>query len=558
MFAGICRVLAAWVMVSATSAAVLAQVIPPSELPGRERERFTTYPAAPTLPGAPLIGLPSAAPTPGTSDVKIIIRSVNVTGSTVYRPEELARLYGEFIGHTVPLSVVFEIAKRITDKYGVDGFVLSRAAVVSQTIDPAGTVLQIQVTEGYVDKVEWPAEVGSYRDFFSEYAAKIMAERPSNLRTIERYLLLAGDLPGLRFKNRLVPSTSHPGAATLIVEMTEKKIDALARSDNLGSTGRGPYQYLASASIKNLMHAHEAFTVTAAGSWQFKELTYVAANYRQVLNSEGLSAYVFAGYGWGKPGTVELESIDYRTKSLVVEAGLTYPILRQREHNVTLTGLWFQSDDDGTLLTAPFSQDRLRGFRLRAEADWIDPLGGANQFYGVISQGIQGLGSTVNGNTLASRASGRVDFTKFEGTLARVQPLPAGFSIFNAVLGQYAGTPLLYPEVCGYGGRVFGRAYDPSQLIGDNCFEILGEFRFDFHYLPQGMTQAQLYLYADTAWLHNIAQDPGIASNVNAASAGGGLRLGWLNTVTADLFAVKAIEGPRDDWRFRFVVTARY
>jgi hypothetical protein len=72
------------------------------------------------------------------------------------------------------------------------------------------------------------------------------------------------------------------------------------------------------------------------------------------------------------------------------------------------------------------------------------------------------------------------------------------------------------------------------------------------------MTQAQLYLYADKAWLHNIAPDPGIASNVNAASAGGGLRLGWLNTVTADLYAVKAIQGPRDDWRFRFIVTARY
>lgn len=557
MFGGVGRVVAAWVMVCATSAAT-AQVIPPSELPGRERERFTTYPTAPTLPGAPLIGLPSAAPTPGSSDVKIVIRGVAITGGTVYRPEDLAPLYAEFIGHTVPLSAVFEIAKRITDKYGVDGFVLSRAAVISQTIDPAGTVLQIRITEGYVDKVEWPEGLGSYRDFFSEYAAKIMAERPSNLRTIERYLLLAGDLPGLRFRNRLVPSTTHPGAATLIVEMTEKKIDALVRSDNLGSAARGPYQYLASASFKNLLHAHEAFTMTAAGSWQFRELTYVAANYRQTLNSEGLSAYVFAGYGWGKPGTIELETLDYRTRSLVVEAGLTYPVLRQREHNVTLTGLWFQSDDEGRLLTNPFSQDRLRGFRLRTEADWIDPLGGANLFYGVVSQGINGLGSTDNGNPLASRKSGRVDFTKIEATLARVQPLPGGFSIFNALLGQYAGTPLLYPEVCGYGGRVFGRAFDPSQVIGDNCFEILGEFRFDFHYLPPTMTQAQLYLYADTSWLHNIAPDPGIASNVNAASAGGGLRLGWLNTVTADLYAVKAVAGPRDDWRFRFIVTARY
>jgi hemolysin activation/secretion protein len=558
MLAGIGRLLAASIMVCGLTATAAAQVIPPSELPGRERERFTPAPTGPMQPGAPLMGLPAAPPPPGASNVQIVIRDVHVSGSTVYRPEELARLYEEFVGHKVTLGAVFEIAKRITDKYTADGYVLSRALVESQAIDPAGATIRIRVVEGYVDKVEWPPELAKYRDFFSEYAAKLTAERPANLFTIERYLLLAGDLPGLRLKNRLVPSSSGPGAATLIVEVSEKRMDALARSDNLGSRARGPYQYLASASVKNLMYAHEAFTATVAGSWQFKELTYVAGNYRQVLNSEGLSAYVFAGYGWGKPGTVELESIDYRTKSLIVEVGMSYPVLRTRERNVALTGLWFMSNDDGNILSAPFSQDRLRGFRLRTEADWIDPLGGANQFYGVVSQGIDGLGSTRNGNPLASRSAGRVDFTKFEATFARVQALGAGFSVFSAALLQYTGTPLLYPEVCGYGGRVFGRAYDPSQVIGDRCAEVLGELRYDFAFLPPGLTQAQLYGYADKAWLHNIAPDPGIAQNVNAASAGGGLRLGWLNTVTADLFAVKAIEGPRDNWWFRFIVTASY
>jgi hypothetical protein len=73
MFAGVCRIVAVWAMVGASTAAV-AQVIPPSELPGRERERFTTYPVTPFQPGAPIAGLPSAQPPPGTSDIKIVIR----------------------------------------------------------------------------------------------------------------------------------------------------------------------------------------------------------------------------------------------------------------------------------------------------------------------------------------------------------------------------------------------------------------------------------------------------------------------------------------------------
>jgi hemolysin activation/secretion protein len=201
-------------MVGVSSAAV-AQVIPPSELPGRERERFTAYPTSPTeTAGTPTVGLPSAAPPPGAASVFIVIRDVQVSGSTVYSAAELSRYYAEYLGRKVPLTAVYEIARRITDRYGVDGYVLSRAVLESQTLDPAGAVVRLRVVEGYVDKVVWPTELLKYRDLFSEYAAKIMAERPANLFTIERYLLLAGDLPGLRLTNRLVPSNAAPGAAT--------------------------------------------------------------------------------------------------------------------------------------------------------------------------------------------------------------------------------------------------------------------------------------------------------------------------------------------------------
>ena len=565
-------------MVGVSTAAV-AQVIPPSELPGRERERFTTYPTAPTdRAGTPTVGLPSAAPPPDAANVTIVIRDVQVSGSTVYSPAELAKYYAEYLGHKVPLTVVYEIARRITDRYGVDGYVLSRALIESQTLDPAGAVVRLRIVEGYVDKVVWPTELLKYRDLFSEYAAKITAERPVNLFTIERYLLLAGDLPGLRLKNRLVPSNTHPGAGTLIVEVTEKPVDAMARADNLGTEARGPLQFLGSASFKNPLRIHDAWTFTYAAAYQTKELQYASGNYRQVLNSEGLSFYTFGAYGWGRPGTLPLESINYRTKSLIFETGLTQPIVRTRERNVTLTALYFQSDDQSELTFSPTSPlptfDRIRGFRLRLEADWVDPWSGVNQFYGVFSQGIHGLGSTNNNDPFSSRFFGRVDFNKFEATYARVQALGGGYSFFVAALGQYAGTPLLFPEVCGYGGRVFGRAYDPSQLIGDHCAEVLGELRYDMSPPSPILSQVQFYLYADQAWLRTIAPFTGglplggfvgpfgtvptTIGNVNAASAGGGLRLGWLNAVTADLYAVKAIEGPRDDWRFRFIVTSRY
>ena len=76
-------------------------------------------------------------------------------------------------------------------------------------------------------------------DFFSYYALRITSERPANIRTIERYLLLAGDLPGLKFKNSLKPHPTKVGAAILVVEVTQKPVDMFNRVDNRGTHARG-------------------------------------------------------------------------------------------------------------------------------------------------------------------------------------------------------------------------------------------------------------------------------------------------------------------------------
>ncbi len=160
-------------------------------------------------------------------------------------------------------------------------------------------------------------------------------------------------------------------------------------------------------------------------------------------------------------------------------------------------------------------------------------------------------------NPMASRASGRVDFGKLEGSVGRVQPLFANISAFVAAYGQYAFSSLLSPEQCGYGGARFGRAFDPSQLLGDHCWQALGELRYDLP-VTGVLTQAQLYSFIDYGKVYTIAPAAFTAGSAEGASAGAGLRLAGQNGWATDLTAAKAIEGPRDDWRFFFAVTAKY
>ena len=97
-------------------------------------------------------------------------------------------------------------------------------------------------------------------------------------------------------------------------------------------------------------------------------------------------------------------------------------------------------------------------------------------------------------------------------------------------------TPLLASELCGYGGRFFGRAYDPSDLVGDSCVEILGELRYDVPWIRTLMNQAQLYAFADRGWLHNLAPVAGTPRDLDGASVGGGVRLGWWSVLLGRRF----------------------
>jgi hemolysin activation/secretion protein len=542
-----------------SSTAALSQIIPPSEQPGRERERFIERRLPAVQPGGPTVALPSTEAPPGAAETRIFVRRIVIVGSTIYTTEQLAPLYQDIVRRRVSVQEIYELARRITAKYGADGYVLTRAIVPEQELEPSGATVRIEVIEGFINRVEWPREkLARYRDFFTEYAAKIMAERPLNIRTLERYLLLATDLPGLKFTTTLKASEKEKGASTLVVNVEEKPLDVYARVDNRGTAARGPWQFLVQPTINNVLGAHEALTIAYAGVMKLRELQFVAPSYRQVLNSEGLTAFANASYSWGRPGTVILEEIEFKTRSLYVEGGVSYPFIRSRERNFIGSIFAFASESYSYALQDTLNVDRLRGLRARADVDFADSWNGINQFSGTFSQGIEGLGSTQNGSELHSRLAGRVDFTKVEAYVSRLQPLIGPFSALIAAYAQYAFDALLSPEQCGYGGRVFGRAFDPSELLGDRCWELSAELRADVPPPVSMLPRLQFYGFTDRGKVDTISPAVGTAGNAVGASAGGGVRLGWQQYVNVDLSAVKAVEGPRNDWRYFLIATARY
>ena len=549
------------------STSVSAQTLPSGDQPGRIEQRFVPPPTA-KASVAIRQGLESSVPPDKADKIFMNLRAVRFEGNTVFSDAQLKALAKQFIGKRVSLRDVFKIATDVTTQYGKAGYTLSRAIVPPQEFDQAHATVTIRVIEGYIDHVTWPKEVGRYRDLFSSYSEKITAERPIRVTTMERYLLLANDLPGLKFSSKLKASNSNPAASTLEVTLdSEKHVSASLGVDNRGTQASGPYQANALVTFSNVLGLDEEIKLgyTLAGpqaNSASPELSYLNFGYHQVLSSEGL-AFDFSGNtSWGQPGTTDLLLLNYQTDSLNLTGSLSYPFIRTRDTNLSGLMAFDFKNAESDMLGTLASNDRLRIVRGELSFDHADEGNGINQAILSLSQGIIGLGSTENGNVFASRASGRVDFTKASLQLSRTQDLRNGNSAYVLGFGQVTATPLLSSQQCGYGGSWMGRGFEPSVLSGDDCAIVLGELRHDVDTRVLGLSKLQFYGFADYGSIWNIDPALGTPAQDDAASAGAGLRFGWTH-FDADLQAAYQLKQPNSSTtanRFGlfFDVTARF
>ncbi len=148
-----------------------------------------------------------------------------------------------------------------------------------------------------------------------------------------------------------------------------------------------------------------------------------------------------------------------------------------------------------------------------------------------INQGLPVFGATTSTSSLRSRSSGSGVYTSAVIDLARRQDIWGPFDTLISVNGQWASRGLLASEQCGYGGATYGRAFDDSELVGDECVMGSTELRFSPLALaggqPQFLPLLQLYGFYDAGvvWEKGAVLSGEKQSEIGQ-SCGGGLRLG--------------------------------
>lgn len=515
---GIC---AAFAVVSVLApAGAWAQPRPGTLQPGQVERQLERPPEPSAKPGA--ITIPGAEqPRPANADgIRFVLNDLSIEGVTVYRPEALRRAYERLLRQEVTLADVYGVVDTLTARYRNDGYILSQVIVPAQAVDNG--VVRLQAVEGYVASVQVQGGDGALRERARRYGEKITAARPLTAGTLERYVLLLNDLPGVTARAVLAPART-PGASDLVLQVSQRKYDGGVSSDTRGSKAQGLRRVFANADMHSLFGGTSLTQVRNVTTLD-SELFYISAVHEQFVGPGGGSLRLTGSYVYSRPQELAFIPLELTTKSQMATLTYTYPLVRTRTRNLYVRGSLSSFDSTSTIFGVKDTADHLRAVRVGMTMDASDALGGVNIADVEFSQGISGLGASTNGDEYLSRASGRSDFRRAALYGARFQALPANFSVVAAVNAQYAFTDLLAPELFMVGGELFGRGYDPSELLNDHGAALKIDLRYT-QSMNGGRAALTPYAFYDMGRVWQRTALPGIDASQSLASAGGGLRV---------------------------------
>lgn len=449
-------------------AMALAIDVPGPANPGRVNQRFQSVPVNPPKVTSPTIAKPAlSVPAPQGSDkVFLTLKSLEIKGMSAYQSREFEPLYRDLIGTRVALSKVYDIASAISDRYHADGYALAKVSVPDQRIGDGA--VRLVVVEGYIDSVNVKAPKVT-QDKLKSRVEKILAIRPFNVRKLERQLLLMNDLYGITVRSVIEPraKSGAAGAIDLTLLVKKEKTTTDVSFDNFGSRPLGQEQVGARHNRGLGLLPFDKLSMGGFVSTQISELQYVFLGYEFPISDAGTKLGISTNASWTEPG-YPLKQNQLKGNSYNAEFNLSHPVVRSRSQNLTVSGVFDLQQSKNDALSTLLFEDKIRTLRFGGVYDVADSWGGTNLMDARVSQGLDVLGATKTGSANLSREDAHSDFTKLEASFARWQGITRAWTLYASVSGQAASAPLPSAEEFGYGGQVYGRAYNASEITGDD------------------------------------------------------------------------------------------
>jgi len=495
-----------------------------------------------------------------SSTVQVTLNSVSFRGATTATDAQLRDAYAEFLGKPQSVAVICQIRDRAA-RIIFDSGVLARVEIPEQRI--AGGALVLEVIEAHVVNVRVRGDVGPAQSVVERYAEKLRGMKPFSIEKAQRYLLLASDVPGVRTRAAVRPSTSaERGAVDIDLTVTREEPDVFANVQNTGSKQVGRWGGLIRGQVAGYTAYGDQTSLTAFHTLDSNEQWLLQVTESLRLGAEGFVARGAFTYGESRPGDV-LKPLGLKSRSIVGNLEGAYPLIRARTENLNLAG---GLDFIDTKTSKLGTRDELRIVYLRADGDYRTEVAGRPVLAsGAVSvrKSLSALGASEAGDP-TSRATAKIDAWVFRGQGGLDVALSPRLTGMVRAQAQYSGSSLLPYEQISVGGLTVGRGYDPAAVLGDKGISGAFELRYGPVQLHPKI-QAAPYGFFDVGHvINNNTGGPGgsgLQKDTTLKSIGAGVVLRLFNRANLEVTYAHPLDetrtgGPRPGDRVLIQLTA--
>lgn len=349
--------------------------------------------------------------------------------------------------------------------------------------------------------------------------------------------------PGVNIVANVAPPTTTDGGTEMVLTVKRQPV-AVGVAINYRQPGvRG----LFTGSLNGLSPLGEQVTVSTLQPGGNLNETFYAINYLQPLGRDGMLAKLSWSDYRSEPSSQILPAqgfdANYKTKAVRIGAALSYPVILDNTHNLTLTGGIYASENGETFRRSvqitPMSVVLSSQVRvLSGELAWTAVTKNAanlkqtRQLGLGLYKGLDALGAARENSSVD------LDFTRLTMQLAQANQLSTDYGVAFAIGTQYSSNILPTSEKIGFGGRLFGLGYPAGAIAGDKGLGASVEVNRQFPFGKKYLKTVQPYVLVD----HAKAYSNGTAlTHDTLGSVALGARLSDGNFYTLDLSLAKPV-----------------
>jgi hemolysin activation/secretion protein len=503
---------------------------------------------------------PCALDRPDYQNIRFTLQDVAFDDLHGLTADRMRAAWAPYAGREVNVATICEIRDRAATILREAGYIAA-VEVPEQRI--ADGRIRFTVLMAKLVGIRVRGDAGRSERLIASYLNRLTEQEVFNRYDAERYLLLAGDLPGYDVRLALRSAGAARGEVIGEVTVVHRPIMVDLNVQNLGSRELGRWGALLRAQLYGLTGLGDRTTLAVYSTADTKEQQTIQVGHDFRVGSDGLTFGGQLTYSWASPD-LNLPGVEIDSRTLFATVEASYPFIRRQSRTLRGSVGFDIIDQDIELNTIPINRDRLRVAFARLDFDALG-LSPGNPHYtpaeplwrlGVnaeIRQGFSILGASdgcgpglalclAPGAVPPTRLEGDPTATVFRGRVSgEYRPMPK-LTIALDLRGQYSAHPLFSFEEYSAGNYTAGRGYDPGALLGDSGVGIQAELRYGSQ-VPRRPDQfvAEPYVFYDHAWVWN--QDTIFAlGRQQLSSIGGGIRAAYGDRFRIDVFVSEPLD----------------